>query len=154
MMTFSQPGTFFGPSNAGGLGWGLPASLGLKMARPERRVIACLGDGSYMFANPVACHQVAAAQEIATLTLVFNNRRWEAVRTATQSVFPDGHAMQANTMPLVPLEPSPAFDAVAAGCGAYTEAVAEAEALPEALERALARVDAGQPALLNILIEE
>jgi len=154
IMTFTEPGSFFGPSNAGGLGWGLPASLGLKLAQPERRVIACVGDGSCMFANPVACHQVAAAQSIATLTMVFNNRRWEAVRTATRSVIPDGHAMQANSMPLVPLDPSPAFEQVAAACGSYSERVEEASALPEALDRALARVDAGEPALLNLLLED
>jgi len=154
LMTFERPGSFFGPSNAGGLGWALPASLGYKLARPEARVIACVGDGSYMFANPVACHQVAAAQAIATLTLVFNNRRWEAVRTATQSVFPEGHAMQANRMALVPLEPSPNFHGIAAACGAWAEEVADPAALPGALARALARVDAGEPALLNLLIED
>ena len=154
VMTFTEPGSFFGPSNAGGLGWGVPASLGLKLAQPGRRVIACVGDGSCMFANPVACHQVAAAQSIATLTVVFNNRRWEAVRTATRSVIPDGHAMRANSMPFVPLEPSPAFEQIAAACGGYGERVEEASALPDALERALARVDAGEPALLNLLLDD
>ncbi|RMD89407.1 MAG: thiamine pyrophosphate-requiring protein, partial [Alphaproteobacteria bacterium] len=90
LLRFSAPGTFFGPSNAGGLGWALPASLGMKLAAPDRLIVACVGDGSYMFANPVACHQVAMAQRLATLTLVFNNRRWEAVRTAALSVYPDG----------------------------------------------------------------
>jgi len=57
VMNLNESGSFFGPSNAGGLGWGLlPASLGLKMARPERMVICCLGDGSHMFANPVSSH--------------------------------------------------------------------------------------------------
>jgi len=154
LMTFSEPGSFFGPSNAGGLGWALPASMGFKLARPERRVIACVGDGSYMFANPVACHQVAAAQAIATLTIVFNNRRWEAVRTATRSVLPDGYAARANTMPLVPLEPSPEFQQVAAACGIPGEKVQNAADLPDTLDRALARVDAGEPALLNVLLEE
>lgn len=154
LLSFDRPGSFFGPSNAGGLGWALPASLGYKLAAPERRVIACVGDGSYMFANPVACHQVAAAQNIATLTLVFNNRRWEAVRTATGSVFPDGHAMRANSMPLVPLEPSPDFEGVANACGIWAEKVADPVALTGALERAFARVDAGEPALLNLMIDD
>lgn len=154
LLSLDQPGSFFGPSNAGGLGWAFPASLGYKLAAPERRVIACVGDGSYMFANPVACHQVAAAQGIATLTVVFNNRRWEAVRTATRSVFPDGHAIRANSMPLVPLDPSPDFEGVAKACGSWAEKVTDPFALPEALERAIARVDAGEPALLNLLIDD
>ena len=154
LLSLERPGSFFGPSNAGGLGWALPASLGYKLAAPDKRVIACVGDGSYMFANPVACHQVAAAQDIATLTVVFNNRRWEAVRTATRSVFPDGHAVRANSMPLVPLDPSPDFERVAKACGAWAEKVSDPFTLPEALERALDRVDAGEPALLNLMVDD
>ena len=37
----------------------MPAALGAKLAMPERTVIACVGDGSYLFANPVASHQTA-----------------------------------------------------------------------------------------------
>jgi len=153
VMAFTEPGGFFGPSNAGGLGWGLPASLGLKMARPDRMVICCTGDGSAMFANPVACHQAAMANGIATLTLVFNNRRWNAVKTATESVYPEGHAMRANRVPMTALDPSPAFDKVMEACGGYGEMVEDPAALPNALGRAMDRVADGQPALLNILTE-
>ncbi|GER01671.1 acetolactate synthase [Iodidimonas gelatinilytica] len=153
VMQFSTPGTFFGPSNAGGLGWGLPASMGVKLAQPDRLVVCTLGDGSYMFANPVACHQAAAAHKIATLTIVFNNRRWNAVKTATASVYPTGHAMRANQMPMTALDPSPAFHDIVRACGGYGEEVSDPLELPKALERALAQVAAGTPALLNVLTE-
>lgn len=144
------PGTFFGPSNAGGLGQGLPASLGLKLALPERRVIATLGDGSCMFANPVACHQTAAAHAIATLTIVFNNRRWNAVRESTLSVYPQGHAAAANLMPLTSLEPSPDFAAVGRACGGHGARIEDPAELPRALDRALAEIDSGRFALLDV----
>src|SRR5215213_12025024 len=51
-----RPGGFFGSSPAAGLGWGAGAALGVKLAEPDRQVIAVLGDGSYLFANPVAVH--------------------------------------------------------------------------------------------------
>ncbi len=153
LLHFTEPGTFFGPSNAGGLGWALPASLGLKLAAPERLVIACVGDGSCMFANPVACHQVAAAQGLATLTLVFNNRRWEAVRTAALSVYPDGATARTNDPALVSLEPSPAFADIARACGLHGEAVRDPAALPDVLARAIERVRGGEPVLLDILID-
>lgn len=153
VMDITEPGSFFGPSNAGGLGWGLPASLGLKMARPDRMVICCTGDGSAMFANPVACHQAALANGIATLTLVFNNRRWNAVKTATESVYPGGHAMRANRVPMTALDPSPDFGRVMEACGGYGETVDDPAALPDALKRAMERVARGQPALLNIMTE-
>ena len=48
-----KPGTFYGLSPAGGLGWGLGAALGAKLAAPEKFVVATLGDGAYMFGNPL-----------------------------------------------------------------------------------------------------
>src|SRR5690606_37009156 len=112
VLTFEQPGTFFSHSLAGGLGWGLPAALGAKLACPERLVIAAVGDGSYMFANPVACHQVGEALELPVLTIVFNNGVWNAVRKSTEAVYPDGHAVRANRMPLTSLEPAPRYEMI------------------------------------------
>ena len=100
-LTFTRPDCFFSHSLAGGLGWGLPAALGAQLACPDRLVIAAIGDGSYMFANPVACHQLAEAQALPVLTLVFNNGVWNAVRKSTASVYPAGHAVRSNRMPLV-----------------------------------------------------
>ena len=144
VLTFKQPGTFFSHSLAGGLGWGLPAALGAKLACPERLVIAAVGDGSYMFANPVACHQVSEALELPVLTIVFNNGVWNAVRKSTQAVYPDGHAVRANRMPLTSLEPAPRYEMIVAASGGYGERVETASELPAALERALARRQARQ----------
>src|SRR5690606_28236722 len=43
----SGAGSYFGPSHAGGLGWGFGAALGVKAARPDKTVICTLGDGAY-----------------------------------------------------------------------------------------------------------
>ena len=47
-----KPGTFYGLSAAGGLGWGLGAAMGAKLAAPDKFAVATIGDGAYMFANP------------------------------------------------------------------------------------------------------
>ena len=152
VLTFEQPGTFFSHSLAGGLGWGLPAALGAKLACPERLVIAAVGDGSYMFANPVACHQVSEALELPVLTIVFNNGVWNAVRKSTQAVYPDGHAVRANRMPLTSLEPAPRYEMIVAASGGYGERVEAASDLPAALERALDAVKRDKrQALLNVI---
>jgi acetolactate synthase I/II/III large subunit len=51
-VNLTEPGSYFQQSSAGGLGWGLGAALGAKLAAPDRFVIAAVGDGSYMFGNP------------------------------------------------------------------------------------------------------
>jgi acetolactate synthase I/II/III large subunit len=152
VLTFEQPGTFFSHSLAGGLGWGLPAALGAKLACPERLVIAAIGDGSYMFANPVACHQVSEALDLPVLTIVFNNGVWNAVRKSTQAVYPDGHAVRANRMPLTSLEPAPRYEMIVAASGGYGERVETASDLPAALERALDAIRREKrQALLNVI---
>jgi acetolactate synthase-1/2/3 large subunit len=152
VMTFTQPGCFFSHSLAGGLGWGLPAALGAQLAARDRLVIAAVGDGSYMFANPVACHQVGEALRLPVLTVVFNNGVWNAVRKSTRAVYPDGFAARSNRMPLSSLEPSPAYEKIVEASGGHGERVETADALPAALERALQVVrKEKRQALLNVM---
>src|SRR5690606_14054355 len=58
-MPFDEGGRFFTHASSAGLGWGLPAALGAKQACPNRTVVAMVGDGAYLFANPAACHHAA-----------------------------------------------------------------------------------------------
>jgi acetolactate synthase-1/2/3 large subunit len=138
----------------GGLGWALGAAIGVKMARPERTVIAVMGDGSYMFGNPTPCHYVARARDLPFLTVVMNNAGWASVRRAVAAVYPQGAAMAANAMPLVDLAPSPAFEQVVAACGGIGRQVATPADLPAALEWALRIVrEERRQALLNVLCD-
>lgn len=137
VMRFERPGSYFGHSLAGGLGWGLPCAIGLRMARPDALVVATVGDGSYIFANPIACHQFAAAQHTPVLTVVFNNGEWHAVRRTTAMVYPHGRAVRANLMPFTSLEPAPDYCRIVEACGGHGERVQRPEELRPALERAI-----------------
>ena len=149
---FTQPGTIFGSSPAGGLGWGLGASLGAKLAAPDRLVIATLGDGSYMFGNPTPCHFVSQAYGLPTLTVIFNNRVWNAVRRANLSMYPNGWAAKTQHFPLSELQPSPHFEMLAMASGGYGERVEQASEVQPALQRALRAVrEEGRQAVLNMI---
>ncbi|WP_292898476.1 thiamine pyrophosphate-requiring protein [Nitratireductor sp.] len=138
--TLKAGNRFFGNTPAGGLGWALPAALGAQLADRERLVVCVVGDGSYMFANPVVCHQVAEAHDLPLLTVILNNGAWDAVRLSTLEVYPEGYASRANEVPLSDLSPAPDYCAVAAGSRAWTCVVEEAGELPAALARAVAVV--------------
>jgi acetolactate synthase-1/2/3 large subunit len=149
---FSKPGTFFGISASGGLGWGLGASLGIKLGAPDRQVIAILGDGSYMFGNPTPCHWVSRAFDLPILVVIFNNQSWNAVRSATLRMYPEGHAAKSGHFPLSELEPSPQYEMIAAASGGYGECVTKASEVRPALERALKVVrDERRQAVLNMV---
>jgi benzoylformate decarboxylase len=62
---------------SGGLGHGLPAAIGVAMARPEARVIALLGDGSAMYA--IQGLWTAARAKLPLAFIILNNRRYEAL---------------------------------------------------------------------------
>jgi acetolactate synthase I/II/III large subunit len=152
-MRFERPGTYFQTPSAGGLGWGLGAALGLKLGNPDRRVIASVGDGSYMFGNPTPAHYVARALGLPTLTIVMNNGMWAAVRRATLSIHPDGAAAKSNRAPLTYLDPAPDYEVVVTASGGHGERVETAAELPAALERALQVVEEeGRSAVLNVLM--
>ncbi|MGI9416523.1 MAG: thiamine pyrophosphate-requiring protein [Geminicoccaceae bacterium] len=151
-MTFGRPDSLLSHSLAGGLGWGVPAALGAKLAAPDRLVVAAVGDGSYMFANPTACHQVAEALDIPLLTIVFNNGVWNAVRKSTRAVYPDGHASRANRMPLSSLSPAPDYEKIVEASRGHGEWIEDPDALPDALTRAIAMVmHERRQVLLNVV---
>jgi acetolactate synthase-1/2/3 large subunit len=146
-----QPGTFFSLGPAGGLGWGLGAALGAKLAAPDKFVVATLGDGAYMFANPMAGHWVAGKHDLPILTIVFNNSRYGAVRRSTLAMFKDGAAGENDGRFLADLDPAPPYDLLAVAQGARAERVERPADLPAALERAKEAVLEGRQALLNVI---
>jgi acetolactate synthase-1/2/3 large subunit len=152
-MRFDEPGTWFNTPGAAGLGWGLPAALGAQLAAPERTVIAVVGDGAYMFANPAACHHAAAMHKLPVLTIVYNNARWEAVQSSARGLYGSGTALsQKPIAPLSSLDPIPDFEKYAEASGGYAERVTDRAQLVAALRRALDVVRTERrAALLNVI---
>ncbi|HEY7244406.1 MAG TPA: thiamine pyrophosphate-requiring protein [Xanthobacteraceae bacterium] len=150
--SFEAPDLYFGSSSASGLGWGAGAALGAKLARPESPVMAVLGDGAYMFSNPVAAHHASALHDLPVLLVVMNNAMWGAVDRSTRAMYPRGLASRSNDPPFVHLQKLPAFERICEAAGGYGERVEDGAALPGALERAFSVVkDEGRQALLNVI---
>src|SRR5207253_4892095 len=148
----TRAGSFFGSSPAAGLGWGAGAALGVKLAEPDRQVVAVLGDGSYLFANPVAVHHAAAAHRLPVLFVVVNNAMWGAVRRATLGMYPQGEASRSSRPPFIDLDELPAFEQVVAASGGYGERVEDPAELAAAFERAFHAVNVEKrQALLNVI---
>ncbi|GEO85669.1 acetolactate synthase [Ciceribacter naphthalenivorans] len=152
-MTLDHAQAWYQEPHSGGLGWSLPCAMGMKLAKPDRLVVATLGDGSYMFANPVACHQIMEACEIPVLIMILNNAEWGAVRQSVTMLYPDGYAAKANQMPLTGLSPSPDFTKVAEASNAWARKVTQRSELTAALEAAITEVmENKRTALLDIRV--
>jgi benzoylformate decarboxylase len=72
-----DPQSFYG-LRGGGIGWGLPAALGVKLALPARPVLALVGDGSAMY----TCQALwtAAHDRIAAVFVILNNSSYRILK--------------------------------------------------------------------------
>jgi acetolactate synthase-1/2/3 large subunit len=148
------PGSYFSQSPASGLGWGLGAALGAKLAAPDKTIVCCVGDGAYIFGTPTAAHWTARAHNLPVLNVIFNNRVWNAVKRAVTSHAPQGWAVRTG-MPMSELDPAPDYELVARASGHWAERVEDPAVLPEMVRRALRVVrEDRRPALLNVICKK
>jgi len=146
------PAHYFCSPHAGYLGWGVGAALGIKLGSPDAMVVATVGDGSYVFSVPSACHLVSSAYELPILVIVYNNQGWQKVRRFTQALHPDGWAARTNRFPLCAFQQTVHFEKFCEACGGYGERVETPDQLPRALDRALYAVKhEKRQALLNVM---
>jgi acetolactate synthase-1/2/3 large subunit len=146
-----EPGSFFGTSPSGGLGWGLGASLGVKLGQKDKRVFCVVGDGAYMFGNPTPAHFVSAAYDLPVLTVIMNNKMWGSVRKATLGLYPDGAASSSNQAPLTYLDPAPEYHKIVQASDGYGEEVTDPGDLQAALERGIKAVEVDKrQAVINV----
>jgi len=148
----NTPGTYFTVSQAGVLGWGIGAALGARLAAPDRTVVACVGDGSYIFGVPSAAHWAARRYNLPVLIIVWNNAKWSAVEMATRNVYPEGWAARTRSFPFSDLSPALDFEQDVRAAGGYGERVESPDQVEGAVERALHAVRSeGRLALLNMV---
>jgi thiamine pyrophosphate-dependent acetolactate synthase large subunit-like protein len=135
----SLPRTFLYPVGSATLGYAVPAAIGAKIARPDRPVIAVVGDGGFMYSvNELA---TAVKYRLPVVFLVMNDDRYGAIKWLQQTLFEGrwGEADLAN----------PDFPALAQAFGARGERVAGVDGLAPAIAAGLA---ADRPTVLELPI--
>ncbi len=105
-----------------------------------------------MFGNPTPALYVAKAENWPTLTMVFNNAMWGAVKRNTREVYPSGYAAKSNREPLTYFTEHLQFEKTAEVAGGYGATVSDPAEVPKALERAFRVMDdEKRSATLNIV---
>jgi len=147
----TPPGHVFA-QYAANLGNSWPRAVGIKMAAPEKTVIASGGDGCAIFSNPEAVLWTARKYGAPVLYIVNNNNKYNAVASSLDAY--GGVSSYAGRAGFngSDLSPSPDFSMIARAMGAYGEKVTEPDTLPGALQRALDAVKSGQSAVLDTII--
>ena len=113
---------------SGGLGYGLPASVGMALGRPDRRTVCLVGDGSAMYS--IQALWTAAQRKLPLTVVVINNAGYGAMRSFSQ-------VMQVRNVPGLDL-PGIDFVGIAQGLGCDAARVTRSSELAPALNRGLA----------------
>lgn len=149
----TKPQSYVGLAG-GGLGFSGGMALGLKLARPGRRIVQVIGDGGFHFSSPDSVYAVAQQYQIPILTVVLDNGGWQAVKSAVQRVYPKGVAAETDQFQSRLTSGRQGeqrdFSAVGRAFGAHGECVTEPDGLAAAIERCLAALDDGKAAVLHV----
>jgi benzoylformate decarboxylase len=126
-LRLGRPGSYYF-SAGGGLGFGMPAAIGVQLACPERPVVCVVGEGSAQYA--VQSFWTAAAYRVPVTYLVLRNEEYAILKLFSLM----------EEVPGVPGLDLPALEtaAVAAGYGVHTCRADDPEQLGVELRRALA----------------
>ncbi len=151
LVDFDEPGTFFNETPMGSLGIGLGMAIGLKMGRPDSEVVATVGDGSYIFENPVASHWVAARYSLPFLTVIFDDGAYSSVKWELQSHFPDGWAVRTGKFPGLDLEHRIEFTKYVEAVGGVGFKVEDPGRLQQVLREAMDTVRSGKQAVIDVI---
>lgn len=150
-LRMEQPASFY--TNGGsGLGWGINAALGVKMADPEAEVICVVGDGSYLFGVPSSTYWVSTTYQLPILTVILNNGGWNAPKVSSLLVHPQGRAHHADKYWIGSGQGARLAEIAAAAGDAATFAVADPKHLREVLKQAMETVRSGRSAVVDVKI--
>jgi acetolactate synthase-1/2/3 large subunit len=127
--------------SAGSMGFGVPAGVAAKVARPKQTVVSFNGDGDYMMNGQELATAVQYGLNI--IFIIVNNGMYGTIRMHQERDYPT----RISGTELL----NPDFAALARAYGAHGETVTETAQFAGALERC---VKAGKPSLIEVVIDQ
>ena len=137
---FHAPRTLITSGFSGTLGAGFPMALGVKVAHPDKPVVAVTGDGGFMFGSSELA--TAVQHGINLVTVLFNNSSYGNVLRDQHRLF-EGRDSGSRLR-------NPDFQMYAKSFGVPSWRVTDADGLRGALRQALA---ANAPALIEVMTD-
>ncbi len=148
-MEFNEPGSIYG-IRGGALGWGMGGVLGVKLAYPDRPVVAVVGDGSSMMT--VQALWTAANANIPVVYIICNNSAYRVLKL-NMNVYkrdilgenPPNSQYMGTDFPI-----RLNIAGIAEAIGVYGRQITDPSELSGAVRDALA---SGRPAVLDVVID-
>jgi benzoylformate decarboxylase len=128
---------------SGGIGWGLPAAVGVALAQAPRPVCCFSGDGSAMYS--IQALWTAAHHKLPITYVIANNGGYRIIKQRLRSFHGNDHYIGMDFA-----DPAIDFAALARSMGMPAERITEPAAVPAALRRAFSTAG---PKLLDVVVE-
>ena len=146
---FDEPGSLYA-IRGGALGWAMPGALGVKLANPDRPVLAVVGDGASLYT--IQALWTAARYNIPVVYAICNNRSYRILKVNMDIYLRRMLNDQERQSEYVGMEFANPLDlsAIAHGMGVAGEKVEDPDALGPALRKAY---DSGKPAVIDVSID-
>src|ERR1700694_3888569 len=117
---------------SGGIGWGLPASVGVSMANPDRPVVCFSGDGSAMYS--IQALWTAAHHKLPLTVVIVNNGGYRIIKQRLLAFHGDDHYVGMDFV-----DPKVDFTALAKALGLEAMRITEPGEIAPALKSAFSR---------------
>jgi len=128
---------------SGGIGWALPATVGIALAQAPRQVCCLSGDGSAMYS--IQSLWTAAHLQLPITYVIANNGGYRIIKQRLRSFHGNDHYIGMDFA-----DPAIDFAALARSMGMPAERITEPAAVPAALRRAFSTAG---PKLLDVVVE-
>jgi acetolactate synthase-1/2/3 large subunit len=145
---FYQPRTCLTTGGFSTMGFTVPASIGAKLAFPNRQVVGVLGDGDFMMTMQEL--STAVQYDIPIVIVIANNMGWISIKDLQSAVYgaertyatdfakPDGSIY------------SPDFRSIAEAFGCFSQKIENGDDVKPALKKAF---DSGKPSVIEVIVE-
>jgi len=128
---------------SGGIGWGVPAAVGVALAQAPRPVCCFSGDGSAMYS--IQALWTAAHMKLPITYVIANNGGYRIIKQRLLSFHGNDHFIGMDFV-----DPKIDFTALAKSMGMPAETISEPDAVAPALRRAFSTPG---PKLLNVVVD-
>lgn len=133
------------------LGWAVGASLGVKMAEPNRQVVCMLGDGAFLFGQ-VEALWAARRHEVPVMYIVWNNKAYNDTRLRQTRNSPNLMKLKRDLANYLG-DPDVSFERLAAAFDVKGATVTKTAEIIPALKRGVRELREGRPFVVDVQVE-
>jgi thiamine pyrophosphate-dependent acetolactate synthase large subunit-like protein len=143
--------TLIGRTSGSALGWGVGAAVGVKIAQPDKQVVAMQGDGGFLFGGQPMALWTMSRYQIPVITVIYNNRSYNETR---ERAFAEGGRQAQTGKDMISYlgDPDVDFVKLAAAFGVQGEQVTTPDQIQPAMKRAVRATQDGRPYLIDALV--